>query len=99
MKQNELRPPVGAKHKRKVVGRGNGSGHGTYSGRGLKGQKSRSGGGVGVGSGSGCPQAAIRETKSSKPRNKEIILSTAEVFFLNCVQPPILFYSINQKGG
>ena len=49
MKQNELRPPLGAKHKRKVVGRGNGSGHGTYSGRGLKGQKSRSGGGVRVG--------------------------------------------------
>jgi large subunit ribosomal protein L15 len=49
MKQNELRPPVGAKHKRKMVGRGNGSGHGTYSGRGLKGQKARSGGGVRVG--------------------------------------------------
>ena len=49
MKQNELRPPLGAKHKRKVVGRGNGSGHGTYSGRGLKGQKARSGGGVRVG--------------------------------------------------
>jgi large subunit ribosomal protein L15 len=49
MKQSELRPPVGAKHKRKLVGRGNGSGHGTYSGRGLKGQKSRSGGGVRVG--------------------------------------------------
>ncbi len=49
MKQNELRPPVGAKHKRKRVGRGNGSGHGTYSGRGCKGQKSRSGGGVRLG--------------------------------------------------
>ncbi len=49
MKQNELKPPLGAKHKRKVVGRGNGSGHGTYSGRGLKGQKARSGGGVRVG--------------------------------------------------
>jgi large subunit ribosomal protein L15 len=49
MKQNELRPPLGAKHKRKRVGRGNGSGHGTYSGRGLKGQKARSGGGVRVG--------------------------------------------------
>jgi large subunit ribosomal protein L15 len=49
MKQNELRPAAGAKHKRKLVGRGNGSGHGTYSGRGLKGQKSRSGGGVRVG--------------------------------------------------
>lgn len=46
MKQNELHPPVGSKHKRKRVGRGDGSGHGTYSCRGLKGQKSRSGGGV-----------------------------------------------------
>jgi large subunit ribosomal protein L15 len=49
MKQNELRPPVGAKHKRKFVGRGNGSGHGSYSGRGCKGQKARSGGGVRLG--------------------------------------------------
>lgn len=46
MKQNELCPPAGAKHKRKRVGRGVGSGHGTYSCRGLKGQKARSGGGV-----------------------------------------------------
>jgi large subunit ribosomal protein L15 len=46
LKQNELHPPVGSKHKRKRVGRGDGSGHGTYSCRGLKGQKSRSGGGV-----------------------------------------------------
>lgn len=46
MKQNELRPPMGAKHSRKRVGRGVGSGHGTYSCRGLKGQNSRSGGGV-----------------------------------------------------
>lgn len=43
MRQNELRPASGAKHKRKRVGRGNSSGHGTYSGRGSKGQKSRSG--------------------------------------------------------
>src|SRR3972149_8956675 len=43
MLQNDLRPPAGAKHKRKRVGRGNASGHGTYSGRGLKGQKARSG--------------------------------------------------------
>ena len=49
MKQNELKPPVGAKHKKKRVGRGDGSGHGTYSGRGVKGQKSRSGGGVRLG--------------------------------------------------
>ena len=43
MQAHELRPPKGARHKRKRVGRGDGSGHGTYSGRGSKGQKSRSG--------------------------------------------------------
>ena len=40
---NDLRPPAGAKRKRKRVGRGNASGKGTYSTRGLKGQRSRSG--------------------------------------------------------
>jgi len=49
MKQNELKPPAGAKHRTKRVGRGDGSGHGTYSGRGCKGQKSRSSGGVRLG--------------------------------------------------
>jgi large subunit ribosomal protein L15 len=49
MLQNDLRPPAGAKHKRKRVGRGNGSGHGTYSGRGVKGQKARSGPGLRIG--------------------------------------------------
>ncbi len=46
IREHELAPPLGAKHKRKRVGRGIGSGHGTYSCRGMKGQKSRSGGGV-----------------------------------------------------
>jgi large subunit ribosomal protein L15 len=48
MRQNELRPTSGSKHRRKRVGRGDGSGHGTYSCRGLKGQKSRSGPGIGL---------------------------------------------------
>lgn len=43
MQAHELKPPRGAKHARKRLGRGNATGHGTYSGRGLKGQKSRSG--------------------------------------------------------
>jgi large subunit ribosomal protein L15 len=43
MQANHLRPPKGAKHAKKRVGRGNASGHGTYSTRGLKGQKSRAG--------------------------------------------------------
>jgi large subunit ribosomal protein L15 len=43
MQANQLRPPKGAKHARKRIGRGNASGHGTYSTKGLKGQKARSG--------------------------------------------------------
>ena len=34
MKQHELRPPKGATHKRKRIGRGQRSGHGTYSTQG-----------------------------------------------------------------
>ncbi len=43
MKQHELSPAPGARHKAKRVGRGPGSGHGTYSGRGCKGNKARAG--------------------------------------------------------
>jgi large subunit ribosomal protein L15 len=49
MQQHELRPPKGATHKRKRIGRGNASGHGTYATKGMKGQKARSGGGVRIG--------------------------------------------------
>jgi large subunit ribosomal protein L15 len=49
MQQHNLRPPAGATHKRKRVGRGDGSGHGSYSGKGCKGQKARAGGGVRLG--------------------------------------------------
>ena len=45
MKLEELRPAVGAKKRRKRVGRGPGSGHGKTSTKGHKGQKARSGGG------------------------------------------------------
>ena len=43
MSLNNLRPPKGAKHARKRVGRGPGSGHGKTASRGSKGAKSRSG--------------------------------------------------------
>src|SRR5947199_2894034 len=43
MSLNNLRPPKGATHVRKRVGRGMGSGHGKTSSRGSKGAKSRSG--------------------------------------------------------
>ena len=43
MALNNLRPPKGAKHAKKRVGRGPGSGHGKTASRGEKGAKSRSG--------------------------------------------------------
>ena len=43
MRQHEIGPVPGSRHKRKRVGRGDGSGHGSQSGRGAKGQKSRAG--------------------------------------------------------
>ena len=46
MRQHDISPDEGAKHRRKRIGRGVGSGHGTYSCKGCKGQKARSGGGV-----------------------------------------------------
>jgi len=41
-----LKPPAGARRKRKRVGRGPGCGQGKTSGRGHKGQKARSGGSI-----------------------------------------------------
>src|SRR4029078_966082 len=43
MSLNNLRPPKGAKHPKKRVGRGQGSGNGKTAGRGHKGAQSRSG--------------------------------------------------------
>jgi large subunit ribosomal protein L15 len=43
MTLNNLRPPKGAKHSKKRVGRGQGSGQGKTAGRGHKGAQSRSG--------------------------------------------------------
>lgn len=42
---NTLAPAAGAKHRKKIVGRGTGSGRGRTSTRGHKGQKARSGSG------------------------------------------------------
>jgi large subunit ribosomal protein L15 len=46
MKIEDLRPAIGSRKKRKIVGRGPGSGHGKTSTRGHKGQMSRTGKGV-----------------------------------------------------
>ncbi len=49
MKLEEIKPPKGARRKRKRVGRGIGSGHGKTACRGAKGQNSRAGGGTKAG--------------------------------------------------
>ncbi len=46
MKLHELERNIGAKQRRKILGRGPGSGLGKTSGKGHKGQNARSGGGV-----------------------------------------------------
>lgn len=46
MKLNKLSPGVGAKQKKKRLGRGMGSGLGKTAGMGHKGQKARAGGGI-----------------------------------------------------
>jgi len=43
MSLSDLKPPKGAKHAKKRVGRGHGTGQGTQAGRGHKGAQSRSG--------------------------------------------------------
>jgi large subunit ribosomal protein L15 len=45
----DLHAPVGARKRKRIVGRGQGSGHGTTAGKGNKGQKARSGGKTYVG--------------------------------------------------
>lgn len=49
MRLGEIRVPLGATKKKKIVGRGPGSGHGKTSTRGQKGQRARSGPGIRVG--------------------------------------------------
>lgn len=44
MQLHELKAPLGARKRRKIVGRGGGSGHGGTSGRGDKGQNARGSG-------------------------------------------------------
>ena len=46
---SQLRPPLGSKKRRKIVGRGPGSGHGKTSCRGQKGQMARAGRGPRLG--------------------------------------------------
>ncbi len=49
MRLHNLKPTEGAKHRKKILGRGESSGHGKTSGRGGKGQTARSGSSIRIG--------------------------------------------------
>lgn len=49
MRLHDLKPRLGAKHRRKRLGQGESSGHGKTSGRGGKGQTARSGSSIRIG--------------------------------------------------
>lgn len=49
MRLHNLKPAEGAKHRKKLLGRGESSGHGKTSGRGGKGQTARSGSSIRIG--------------------------------------------------
>ena len=78
MRLDELRPPKGAKKKRKRVGCGVGSGHGKTSCKGHKGQKARSGGGKQPGFEGGQMPLARRLPKRGF-NNKNFSVRYAEV--------------------
>lgn len=80
MRLNELRPPAGAKKKKKRVGRGTGSGHGGTSCRGAKGQNARSGGKVKPGFEGGQMPLTRRLPKRGfkNPFRKDIIAVNVE---------------------
>lgn len=79
---NTIKPPRGARHTSKRLGRGNSSGKGTSSGRGTKGQKARSGGKRGTDRLGFKPSLQkipkLRGFRSAQPKKQTITLATLE---------------------
>lgn len=89
-----IKAAKGAKHKKKIIGRGNASGHGTYSTRGQKGQKSRSGGSKGL-KRKGLRQLILsfpkmRGFKSIHPKPAVLNLKDLEKISGNIITPKII---------
>ncbi|MCX7816596.1 MAG: 50S ribosomal protein L15 [Syntrophales bacterium] len=80
MDLSSLRCPLGAKKKKKRVGRGDGSGHGGTACRGHKGQNARSGGGVSPGFEGGQMPLVRRVPKRGfrNPFRKKILIVNLE---------------------
>ena len=83
MKSHELSPAVGAKKKKKRLGRGIGSGLGKTSGKGHKGQWARSGGGVRIGFEGGQMPLARRLPKTGFDNNWKKVYSVVNLERLN----------------
>ncbi len=90
-----IKPALGSKHRKKVLGRGNASGHGTYSTKGQKGQRARSGGRKGL------KQKGFRSMilsfpkmrgfKSRQAKVAELNLDDLNSSSLNLITPKTLF--------
>jgi large subunit ribosomal protein L15 len=77
-----IKPPAGARKKKKIVGRGSGTGLQKTAGRGNKGQNSRSGGGVRPGfEGGQMPlfRRIARRGFSNYPFKKEVVAVNLDV--------------------
>jgi large subunit ribosomal protein L15 len=105
MKLEELKPPKGARKKRKRVGRGIGSGHGKTACRGNKGQNSRTGGGTKAGFEGGQMPLQRRLPKRGFRSPFKKVFTIIHVGDLNrfpkdtVVEPDLLFQSGFQKKG
>jgi large subunit ribosomal protein L15 len=105
MKLEELKPPKGARKKRKRVGRGVGSGHGKTACRGAKGQNARAGRGTKAGFEGGQMPLQRRLPKRGFRRPFQRRFQIIHVEDLNrfprdtVVEPELLFQSGLLKKG
>ena len=100
MKLHELKPVDGARHYKKIVGRGTGSGLGKTSGRGHKGQNARSGGGVRPGFEGGQTPLFKRLPKRGFTNVNRVEYAVVNVADLNAFNngDVVDFKALQQKG-
>ena len=106
MKLEELKPPKGARRKRKRVGRGIGSGHGKTACRGAKGQNSRAGRGTKAGFEGGQMPLQRRLPKRGFRSPFKTYFTVIHIGDLNrfpkdsVVEPDLIFQSgFGKRGG
>ncbi|MDD4212313.1 MAG: 50S ribosomal protein L15 [Bacilli bacterium] len=100
MNLQNLTPNQGARHYKKIVGRGTGSGMGKTSTRGSKGQNSRSGGGVRPGYEGGQTPLFKRLPKRgfTNVSRKDYAVVNVEELNVFAVGEEVTFASLREKG-